>query len=71
VKTVRKDGLEMVDRCEASSYKAVAPFNEVFPTEAEARAHAAKCLRAKASNLERELMSVLKDADLAEKRAKR
>jgi hypothetical protein len=71
VKTVRKDGLEMVDRCEASSYKAVAPFNEVFPTEAEAWADAARRLTAKAKGVEKELADLRKHIALAEKKAKK
>jgi hypothetical protein len=72
VKSVRKDGLELVtDEWEISDYKNVTPFNVVFPTKAEAWAHAVHLLREKEGLLEKELEKVHRRAEHAQKVARK
>ena len=71
VKTVRKNGLELEEFCQASDFKAVVPFDLVFLTEKEAWEAAARILRERAEAQRLDMERTLKDAAHAEKTARK
>lgn len=69
VKSVRKDGVELVERSSVSRFKATMPFNEVFPSAREAYAAAVNALRVEIDALEKSLAKRRAHLATAEKEA--